>query len=152
MSNTEYRTIHNSALIGFDELFRRIKELEKPQSGFPPYDIIKTTDEEFTIKLAVAGYVKEDISVVLDSGKLIVSGIIKLDDYNIDEIVDSTLKNKKPKLQYIYKGIAERDFKRVFTLADTVVVQKVELLNGMLLVMLKNIIPESKKPKTYKIE
>jgi molecular chaperone IbpA len=149
---TEFRTIHNSALIGFDELFRRIKELEKPQSGFPPYDIIKTTDEEFTIKLAVAGYVKEDISVVLDSGKLIISGTIKLDDYNIDEIVNSTIVNKKPKLEYIYKGIAERDFKRVFTLADTVQVRKVELKNGMLLVMLRNIIPESQKPKIYNIE
>jgi molecular chaperone IbpA len=132
-----FRSIHNSAFIGFDELFRRIQELEKPQTGFPPYDIVKKSDEEFIIKMAVAGYSKPQISVVLDSGKLTISG--------------ST--NKDPNsLYYIYKGIAERDFKRTFTLADTVEVEKVSLSDGMLYVTLKNVIPEHHKPKIFNIE
>ena len=87
---TTFRTIHNSALIGFDELFRRITELEKPQTGFPPYDIIKHSNEDFSIKMAVAGYTKEQISVTLDSGKLIVTGKIKSD--NSKDLVLATAK------------------------------------------------------------
>lgn len=140
-SYDEFRTIHNSAFIGFDELFRKIKELEKPQTGFPPYDIIKESDDDFVIKLAVAGYSKDQIKVALDSGKLSVSGSLA-----------SQSTYKPIPVDYIYKGIAERDFKRIFTLADTVQVEKVKLVDGMLFVHLKNVIPESQKPKLFYIE
>ena len=136
---TTFRTIHNSALIGFDELFRRITELEKPQTGFPPYDIIKHSNEDFSIKMAVAGYTKEQISVTLDSGKLIVTGKIKSDNSKVDS-------------EFLYKGIAERDFTRSFTIADTVEVDKITLLDGMLYILLKNVIPDNKKPKIFQIE
>lgn len=133
----DFRSIHNSALIGFDELFRKIQQLEKPQTGFPPYDIIKSSEEEFVIKMAVAGYSKSQISVVLDSGKLTISGSSDKDPNS---------------LYYIYKGIAERDFKRTFTLADHVQVEKVTLSDGMLYVALKNVIPEHQKPKIFEIQ
>ena len=136
---TTFRTIHNSALIGFDELFRRITELEKPQTGFPPYDIIKHSKEDFSIKMAVAGYTKEQISVTLDSGKLSVTGKIKSDNSKVDS-------------EFLYKGIAERDFTRSFTIADTVEVDKITLLDGMLYILLKNVIPDNKKPKIFQIE
>ena len=145
----DFRSIHNSAFIGFDEIFRRIKELEKPQTGFPPYDIIKKSEEEFVIKLAVAGYSKNQISVSLDYGKLIVAGT-SLNDNSLDYI--TSINTEVVPINYIYKGIAERDFKRTFTLADTVEVDKVTLSDGMLYVFLKNIVPEIKKPKTFNIE
>lgn len=140
----DFRSIHNSALIGFDELFRRVREreLEKPQTGFPPYDIIKKSEEEFVIKMAVAGYTKNQISIVLDSGKLTISGSINKDD---------SISNQNIQANYIYKGIAERDFKRTFTLADSVEVEKVTLSDGMLYVTLQNVIPEHKKPKIFTI-
>jgi len=136
---TTFRTIHNSALIGFDELFRRINELEKPQTGFPPYDIIKQSEEKFVIKMAVAGYTKDQISVTLDTGKLVVTGKIKPDESKQDS-------------EFLYKGIAERDFTRTFTIADTVEVNKVSLSDGMLYVSLRNVIPDNKKPKIFQIE
>jgi molecular chaperone IbpA len=136
---TTFRTIHNSALIGFDELFRRINELEKPQTGFPPYDIIKQSEEKFVIKMAVAGYTKDQISVTLDTGKLVVTGKIKQDKSKQDS-------------EFLYKGIAERDFTRTFTIADTVEVDKVSLSDGMLYVSLRNVIPDNKKPKIFQIE
>ena len=58
----DFKSIHNAALIGFDELFNKLRELEKPQTGFPPYDIIKESEENFVIKLAVAGYKKDHIN------------------------------------------------------------------------------------------
>lgn len=142
MTNTnpalnEWKNIHNSNLIGFDELFRRIAELDRPKVGFPPYDIIKHSEDDFVIKLAVAGYKKENISVTLELGKLTVTGYSE--------------KEQKP-VKYEYKGIAERDFKREFTLADTVEVEKVTLSDGMLYIVLKNVIPENKKPRKFVID
>ena len=143
----QFRTIHNTALIGFDDLFRRIKELESPKNNFPPYDICRMSESEFIIKLAVAGYSKDDISITLDAGKLLVQGSIKSDDYSLDSLLD---KNKKYP-EYLYKGISQRNFKREFTLADTVEVSGVKLTEGILSIHLLNIIPEHQKPITFKI-
>lgn len=136
--NDPWKTLHKTSLIGFDELFNRIKELEKPQTGFPPYNIVKTSENVFKIVMAVAGFSKENISVVLENSRLTISG-----SYG-SEGIDS--------VEYIYKGIAERNFKRVFTLSDSVEVDKVTLSNGMLEVTLKQFIPEHNKPKIFDIE
>lgn len=136
MAQPLWKSIHNNSLIGFDELFSRIRELDKPQSSFPPYNIIRTNDKEIIVKLAIAGYKKNDIKVYLEDNKLIIAGSSESDQVPVD---------------YIYKGIAERDFKRVFTLSDSVEVKSVLLENGMLSVILKNIIPE-KKEKIFNIE
>ena len=131
----DFKSIHNAALIGFDELFSKLRELEKPQTGFPPYDIIKESEENFVIKLAVAGYKKDHINVTLDSGKLLVTGT----------------QEKTDAKTYMYKGIAERDFSRTFTLSDRVEVDRVSLVDGMLYIYLQNIIPKE-KPKQFQIE
>ena len=47
-----------------------------------------------------------------------------------------------------HKGIAQRSFKRNFTLSDDIVVQGSRMENGMLYIELERIIPEEKKPKT----
>lgn len=133
-----WKSLHKTSLIGFDELFNRIKELEKPQTGFPPYNIVKTAESVFKIVMAVAGFSKENISVVLENSRLTISG-----SYGSDGV---------DPVEYIYKGIAERNFKRVFTLSDSVEVDKVTLSNGMLEVTLKQFVPEHKKPKFFEIE
>ena len=119
-------------------MIKRVMELEKPQTGFPPYDIFREDNDNIKIVLAVAGFTKDNIEVTLENGKLIVSGNISTE-------------NVKP-VDYIYKGIAERNFRRSFTLADTVEVTKVSLTNGLLEITLKNIIPESKKIKVFTVE
>lgn len=132
-----FRSIHQQSLIGFDELFDKIKQLDKPQTGFPPYNIVQ--DGSLTkIIMAVAGYSKENISVVLEDSKLYISGKYK--------------SGNTESLEYIYKGIAERDFKRVFTLSDSIEVDKVVLLNGLLEVTLTQIIPEQKEQKVFPIQ
>ena len=47
--------------IGFDSLLYSIKE---QTNQYPPYDIIKLDDLSYEIKLALAGFSKEDISVI----------------------------------------------------------------------------------------
>lgn len=126
-----------SRLIGFEELFKTISELEKPVSGFPPYNIIRVTSTKFKITLAVAGFSKKDISVTLENGSLSIAGSVN---------------QQVPVQEYIYKGIAERNFKRDFTVADTVEVTNVTLIDGILTVNLNNVIPEYKKLKTFTID
>jgi molecular chaperone IbpA len=103
---------------------------------YPPYNIKKVDENRYVIELAVAGFGKADIDIELQEGKLSILG--KCDS------AEST--------EYLYKGIAERGFKREFTLADNVEVKSSSLANGMLKIWLEAFIPEHKKPKKVKIE
>ena len=62
-----------------------------------------------------------------------------------------TAPNGDSEVQYLHKGIAGRDFRREFTLADHVEVAGAALELGMLNVHLKREVPEALKPKTIKI-
>jgi len=53
--------------------------------------------------------------------------------------------------EYVHKGIATRDFKQEFALAEYVVVRGAELKDGMLKIVLEKELPEEKKPKTIEI-
>jgi molecular chaperone IbpA len=51
------------------------------------------------------------------------------------------------KSEYLYRGIANRNFERKFELADTVKVIEADLNNGLLSVNLEREIPEHQKPR-----
>ena len=123
--------------VGFDRLLSTLDEAlnipEKVLTSYPPYNIAKISEDKYVIELAVAGFKREEIDITLEDNKLTVQGNAKKDE---DE-------NKT----YYHRGIALRNFTRVFTLADTVVVNSADLVDGMLVVELQNIIPESKKPR-----
>ncbi len=125
--------------IGFDDIFKRLASFSEnlPKiTTWPPYNIKKTGDNTYVIEVAVAGFGKQDIELVLEDGVLTVKGQISTEDPN----------------DYIFKGIANRAFTRAFTLADTVKVQNAELLNGMLKIWLERFIPEDKKPQKIDIK
>lgn len=126
--------------VGFDQMFERLNKFNEQMSSvklpnYPPYNIKKTGENTYVIELAVAGFGKNDIELVLDDGKLTVTGRINVDS-------DDTM---------IYQGISSREFSRQFSLADTIEVKNADLINGMLKVWLENIIPEHKKPKKIEI-
>ena len=52
----------------------------------------------------------------------------------------------------LYKGIAQRSFKRQFNLSEDIEIEGANFVNGMLNIFLKRIIPEEKKPKKIKIK
>ena len=54
--------------------------------------------------------------------------------------------------KYIHRGLAARDFERVFTLMDHMEVGEAELTNGILRVKLTRVIPESLKPRAITIK
>ena len=123
--------------VGFDRLLSTLDEAlnipEKVLTSYPPYNIAKISEDKYVIELAVAGFKREEIDITLEDNKLTVQGNAK--------------KDEDGSKTYYHRGIALRNFTRVFTLADTVVVNSADLVDGMLVVELQNIIPENKKPR-----
>lgn len=129
--------LNDPFFIGFETLFDRLGKIEqKPVSNYPPYNIIKMSDDSYIIELALAGFNENDLNVVLHDGNLTISA-------NVGDPEDDT--------QYLHKGIAARSFVRKFTLADTIEIENASLGNGMLRITLKNVIPEEKKPRKIPI-
>ena len=127
--------------VGFDEQFNRIAkmhdDLTKNIPNYPPYNIKKTGDNTYVVEMAVAGFAKQDIEIELADGKMVVKGNVQ-DDADNDN--------------FLFKGIAARNFTRTFALEDQVEVKDAEMLNGMLKVFLERIIPEHKKPKKIEVK
>jgi molecular chaperone IbpA len=115
--------------------------LSKVIPNFPPYNIVKVEDNKYVIEMAVAGFGKHNLDLTMQDGSLIVSG-----HTTINDLADEGINN-----QYLHKGIADRNFTRKFSIADTVEIKNAELMNGMLKIWLENIIPDSKKPKKIDI-
>ena len=106
---------------------------ESKLASYPPYNIFKTKDN-YVLEIAAAGFAKEDIKISVKELTLTVEG-------SALPSVDN----------YVHKGIASRDFKQDFCLAEYVVVDGAEMKDGMLRILLRQELPEEKKPKVIKI-
>ena len=128
-----------SRLIGFDRVFDAVNRLHSIEGGqsnsFPPYNIKKLDDENYEITLALAGFKKSELSVVVEDGNLVVKG-----------------EQEKSEDDFLHKGIAERNFTRTWALADEVKVSGSKLEDGVLTISLVHEIPEEKKPIDIKIK
>ena len=125
--------------VGFDRVFDQLNTYvtnNATSTGFPPYNIRKGGDYNYTIEMALAGFSKDDIEIEVAEGLLAVRSV-KENDEN-----DSN----------IYRGISYRKFNRKFTLADDIVVNDASLENGMLKIDLERIVPEEKKPRKITIK
>ena len=128
-----------SRLIGFDRVFDAVNRLHSIEGGqsnsFPPYNIKKLDDENYEITLALAGFKKSELSVVVEDGNLVVKG-----------------EQDKSEDEFLHKGIAERNFTRTWALADEVKVTGSKLVVGVLTISLVHEIPEEKNPIDIKIK
>jgi len=111
-------SVFNSPLLlGFDRFENMLEQLAKSGGeGYPPYNIEQTSDSELRITLAVAGFFKEDLQITLEQNQLIIHG----------------KQNEDTGRVYIHRGIAARQFKRKFVLAEGVQVTGAEMDNGLL--------------------
>jgi molecular chaperone IbpA len=125
-----------SRLIGFDRVFDAVQRVNTSEANFPPYNIKKIDDENYEIQIALAGFSKSELDITVEDGNLIVKG----------EQAETS------KSEYLHKGIAERNFTRTWSLADTVKVSGSELKDGVLTINLVNKIPEELKPQSIKIK
>jgi molecular chaperone IbpA len=123
--------------IGFNRDLDRLNNAHRINSqSYPPYDLLKLDEDTYRLSLAIAGFTKEDISVSVDNGTLIIKG-------EIVEVTDAEI---------VHKGIAGRKFVRSFALGEYMEVSGAELKDGMLHINVDRIVPEEKKPKTIKIK
>jgi len=134
--------------VGSDKFLARIQETadlvanSAATAGYPPFNLKKTDDNVYVIEMAVAGFGKQDIELTLEDNKLKIAGHTSIDTLSEDGISQ----------QFLHKGISDRPFQRTFSLADNVVVNNAQMINGLLKIWLEHIIPEDKKPKKIDIE
>jgi molecular chaperone IbpA len=134
LNTLRYRVANSS--IGFDHLLDFFtKDIQVSPQSFPPYNIIKTGDQTYTIELAVAGFNEDELDIQVQENVLTVSGARKI----------------QSETTYLHKGIAARDFTSRFTVADDVEVHDASTVNGLLVINLERKIPEHKKPKKISI-
>jgi len=126
--------------VGFDRFADMLDSLAQHDSGvtYPPYNIERTSENNYRITLAVAGFAEKDLAVEVKEGVLSVQG--KRDG-----------ETNGAQSRYLHQGIAGRAFERRFQLAENVEVKGAQLENGLLHVDLERIVPEEKKPRRITI-
>jgi len=130
--------------VGFDEMFDHFDTMahhlpHMTANNYPPYNIVKVSEEKYCIELAIAGFSKADIEIESKDNILTVSTLDKKDENELET-------------EYLHKGISARSFKKAFNLAEYVIVQGASFKDGILSIELERIVPEAMKPKTIKIK
>ena len=123
--------------IGFNRDLARLNNAHRINSqSYPPYDLLKLDEDTYLVSLAVAGFTKDNITLSVDDGTLVVSG-------EIVEVTDAEI---------LHKGIAARKFTRSFALGEYMEVSGASIKDGMLNINIVRLVPEDKKPKIIKIK
>lgn len=127
---TRYSLFDSPLLLGFDHLERMVERAAKNAgTGYPPYNIEQIGEHGLRITLAVAGFTMEQLQVSLEDRHLVIRG-------RQDE-------DEAPRL-FVHRGIATRQFQRVFLLADEIEIKGAHLDNGLLHIDLIRLVPEKK--------
>ena len=127
--------------IGFDNMFDELLRVNAQQSNnnYPPYNIVQINEDEFMISIAVAGFGHDNLTVTKEKNFLIIDGAHSTDTVNTNTI------------NYLHRGISERNFRREFQLADHVEITNAHLELGILNLYLKREVPEAQKPRNIQI-
>ena len=119
--------------IGMDDYLNRFWD-DTTTTNYPPYNLVQVNNVESRLEIALAGFKKDEVSVYTEFGKLFVEGK-KEESENMGE--------------FLHKGLAQRNFTRVWTLSDDTEIRDVEFTDGMLVVTLGKIVPEHHTRKDY---
>jgi molecular chaperone IbpA len=120
--------------VGFDRLFDLVDSGVRPD--WPPYNIEKKGESQYRISMAIAGFAPEEIDLIQQGNTLHITGQKKTESNH---------------QQMLHQGLASRNFKQTFSLADHVKVVSASLENGLLLVELVREIPEQMKPRRIEL-
>ena len=120
--------------IGMHDYLDRVFDFQETTSNYPPYNLIQLNNHESKLEIALAGFKKDELKVYTEFGKLYVEG--KKEEPEIDG-------------EFVYKGLAQRSFERVWTVSDDTKVGSVKFEDGLLTVGLNKIVPEHHARKEY---
>lgn len=126
--------------IGIDTLIDKIPSTADMTAKFvastyPPYNIKKIDDNKYVIEMAIAGFTKNDVEIELNGSELTIKGSVKS-----GEPSERMSSGEMTWPAMIYQGLAMRSFVKNFHLADEIVIQRAEMLNGILRVALENVV------------
>ena len=122
------------AFVGFDHIFNDLERLASAhqKDHYPPHNVVKNTDDEYLIELAVVGFKQSDIDVTMHDGILTIKG---------------ERGHRRDQNLYVHKGISGRKFERSFRLSEFVEVTGADMEDGLLTIHLQRILPEEKRPR-----
>lgn len=134
MRTFDFTPLYRST-VGFDRMFDRLDNSIRPD--WPPYDIERVGEDEYRISMAVAGFSADEIELTQQGSNLLVSG--------------QKTGDQDARHEVLHRGIANRNFKQTFSLADYVRVADATLENGLLAIRLVREVPEQLKPRRIAI-
>lgn len=124
--------------VGFDRMLELLDDnFRFEESDYPPYDIIRTGENNFRICLAVPGLKPEQLEILAQQNVLIISRVSG---------------NDREGQEYVYRGIKSGAFERRFNLADYVQVKNAAIADGLLQIDLEREVPEALKPRRIEIK
>ena len=124
--------------VGFDRLARQLDNAFRAEpTSYPPYNIEVTGENRYRISLAIAGFARDELEIEVKENILRVAGAKRQSD---------------EARQFLYRGIANRNFERTFQLADYVEVRDARIEDGMLHIELVRELPEAVKPRRIEIQ
>jgi molecular chaperone IbpA len=133
-----FKEKENAMFLTTQNILREMDKRAHERNIYPPYNIVRLSEEDYHIEIATAGFDKDDFQVEQLKNDLLVSGSRPNDDTDDRE--------------YIYRGIGRRSFRLKFKLADGVTTEGLRYEDGLLIISLKRVIPEEEKPKILRIE
>ena len=126
-----------SGFIGFDHIFDQLESIHKhAKDTYPPHNVVKDDEFNFTIELAVAGFKEEHIDIELKDHVLSIKG---------------ERASRRDQDKYVHKGISAKNWNKSFRLSEYTEVTGADLEDGILAVNLQVVLPQEKLPRKIKI-
>lgn len=127
-------TLSSPFLLGFEEIERALDRVAKAADGYPPYNVerlpaAKDRPERIRITLAIAGFSREELEIIVEESELVIAG--RQAEVGAERV-------------FLHRGIAARQFRRTFVLADGIAIVGADLKDGLLSVDLER--PEAARP------
>lgn len=116
---TRVLQFNSPLLLGFEQMERLLERVAKSAEGYPPYNVESRdspSGDAIRITLAVAGFARDELKVTVADSQLVIEGQQR-------DTEDRT---------YLHRGIAARQFRRAFVLADGMAVSGAHLAHGLL--------------------
>ena len=128
--------------IGIIHDLETLRGIAQQKPSYPPYNIKKFDGGVWRIDMAVAGFRKEDLAITVEERTLTVES----------KVSEAALDKELRDAHVLHQGIAQRNFRVQFALAEYVEVDNAQCVDGILTINLVTNIPEEKKPKVIDIQ
>lgn len=136
----DYPTELTQFTVGFDRLFDDIRSqlsfVPETTQTYPPHNIRKVKENVYALDVAVAGFKRTDLEISVEKQVLTIKGV------KSDTQTDT---------EYLYRGLAQRSFEKRIPLVDTAEVREASLEDGILTVLVENVVPEKERKKVISI-